>query len=285
MQIIEDYKNWLGFEKKRSQNTSVSYINDLLKFIDFLKEAYPEHSILEVDEAMIKSWFIYLIKNGISSSTIHRKRSSLNSFFNFLMENGYTENNPVLLTEAPKKKKRLAKFIPENEITQLLKELEPEADKEEILILEVFYFTGMRLSELINLKVKNFNNNSLKILGKGSKERMIPLNKEISEKIAVHIQKKPIVSEYIFNTKNGGKLYPMYVYRLVTKYLAIIKNISKRSPHILRHTFATHLMNNGAELLSIKKLLGHENLMATQIYTHNSLDRLKNIYKIAHPKA
>jgi integrase/recombinase XerC len=199
--------------------------------------------------------------------------------------------DPMLKIQSPKTSKKLPVFVEKEKMIDLLDNLSFEGDPEGIrnkLIIEMFYATGMRLSELINLKEKNVDLSTcqLKVLGKRNKERIIPFGNELKHKIEEYLQTKPVnADEYLFVGKSGNKMYEKLAYRIVKKYLSMVTTLDKKSPHILRHTFATHMLNNGADLNAIKELLGHANLSATQIYTHNTVEKLKNIHKLAHPKA
>jgi integrase/recombinase XerC len=220
---------------------------------------------------------------------VNRKISTLKTYFKFLIREKEISESPMLKIVAPKSKKRLPIFIEENQIENLLNEVEfdegfiGERDK---LIIELFYVTGIRLSELVNIKISDvdFNNNLIKVLGKRNKERLIPLSISIVNELEFFIKKYDL-NQYLFTNLGGTKVYNKLVYRVVKKYISKISSVSKKSPHILRHTFATHMLNNGADINAIKELLGHANLSATQVYTHNTIGKLKSIYKQAHPRA
>jgi integrase/recombinase XerC len=233
-----------------------------------------------------------MIQDNYTSKSVNRKISSLKSYFKYLKKIKVLKTNPMLKIVSPKLKKRLPNFIRETNIEKLLnqdaKDLEPE-EKRDLFIVEVLYLTGMRRSELINLKISDVDitNGQIKVLGKGNKERIVPLNPKILNKLQNHINSKneEEPSIYVFSTSKGKKMYDKMLYNIVKKVLSEITTSSKKSPHVLRHSFATHLSNNGADLNAIKELLGHANLAATQIYTHNSIEKLKEVYKKAHPKA
>ncbi len=286
------FLQYIKDEKRFSPHTILAYKNDLKQFFDFLTNMKIQEST-EINHSIIRSWIIYLIENNISNRSVNRKLSTLKSYFKYLVKEGIIEENPMHKVLAPKTAKRLPVFLEESSMDLLLDEVDfgegfiASRDK---LILELFYSTGIRLSELINLKINNLNtfNKSLKVLGKRNKERIIPLNNLVHERITDYLKKRKEEghpSDYVFITDKGKKIYEKLVYRLVNSYLSKVTTITKKSPHVLRHTFATHMLNNGADLNAIKEILGHSNLSATQIYTHNTIDKLKTIYKQAHPKA
>ena len=286
------FLQYIKDERRLSPHTIIAYQNDLNQFSDFLISLEIQ-DIKEVNHSIIRSWIVHLIENSVSNRSVNRKLSTLKSYFKYLIKESSIEENPMNKVLAPKTAKRLPVFIEESSMDLLLDEVDFgegfTADRDK-LILELFYSTGMRLSELINLKVNDLDsfNQSLKVLGKRNKERIIPLNNIVYERINNYLQKRKEEghqSEYLFITDKGKKIYEKLVYRLVNSYLSKVTTITKKSPHVLRHTFATHMLNNGADLNAIKEILGHSNLSATQIYTHNTIDKLKTIYKQAHPKA
>jgi len=288
---LESFLNYLRFEKRYSQHTLIAYQNDLESFLNFLCESFETPSIKEISAAMIRSWLASLKEDAITSKSINRKISSLKSFFKFLMCEGLIESTPMSIIIAPKISKRLPVYVEEKDMQTLFNYVEFSDDwqgKTEKLIIQLFYATGMRISELINLKESqiDFSYRHIKILGKGNKERIVPLNVDILNLLSNYIQQKPVpFAKNIFINKNGKPLYAKQVYNLVKKNLSLVTTVKKRSPHILRHSFATHLTNNGADLNAVKELLGHSSLAATQVYTHNSIDKLKEVFKKAHPKA
>jgi len=242
---------------------------------------------------MIRSWMVFLMENKISARSINRKLTTLKSFYKFLIREGILETNPLLKIISPKTAKRLPVFI-EREKMELLLDSDswPEGypGMRDKLIVEMFYSTGIRLSELVNLKVEDidFQKSTIKVLGKRNKERLIPFSKKLDVLIRDYLQLKDREFNFcpeLFLTNKGRKIYPKLVYLIVCSHLKDVTTLDKKSPHVLRHTFATHLLNNGAELNAVKELLGHANLSATQVYTHNTIDKLKRIYKQAHPKA
>ncbi len=290
---IAPFIEYLRFEKRYSQHTCISYATDLEQFSNFIKKAYDDEPLDKVTASFIRSWLAQMKENKISSKTINRKISALKSFFRFLIKQGVINQTPMATISSPKTNKRLPVFVKEQHTETLLNHLEFSNNwqgRTEKLIIELLYNTGMRLSELINLKEGQVDIGyaQLKVLGKGNKERILPLSHQLLAEIQDYIKNKPIkhesINELLVNEK-GKPLYPKYVYRTVKKYLSLVTTLEKKSPHILRHTFATHLMNNGAELNDVKELLGHSSLASTQVYTHTTLEKLKEIHKRAHPKA
>ena len=295
MQVyLQKYIEYLKYEKRYSDHTVIAYKNDLEQFVNFF-QSYSEGSLWEnVVNKDIRSWIANFVEEGNSSKTVNRKLSSLKSFFLFLNKKEIYALNPAKLVSAPKNKKSLPKFIEEKQINFLLDEIrfedsfEGQRDK---LIIILFYYTGIRLSELINLEVNEVDteNSRIKVLGKRNKERIIPLHSKVKSHMKNYIISRNLLVKssdipFLFTTFKGSKLYPKLVYRIVNKSIAMVSTISQKSPHVLRHTFATHMLNNGADLNAIKELLGHSNLAATQIYTHNSFEKLKKVYQQAHPR-
>lgn len=288
---IQSFLDYLRFEKRYSQHTIISYHTDLEQFFKFL-EPY-NITVDAISASIVRSWLAELKGNDISSKSINRKISTLKSFFKFLMRQNVIKQTPMTTVVSPKANKRLPSFLEEKNTHTLFTHVEFGDDwisKTERLILLLFYNTGIRLSELIHLKEKNIDANYLqiKVLGKGNKERIIPVSKELLKEINEYIAQKPAklegVTEVLIN-KKGKPLYAKFVYNIVRKHLNAVTTVQKKSPHILRHTFATHLMNNGADINAVKELLGHASLAATQVYTHNTIEKLKEVYKKAHPRA
>lgn len=282
--------SYLSSERRLSQNTIVSYSNDLDQFHCFLNEHFNITSqISEVSFHIVRSWVANLFENGVQPRSINRKISTLKTFFKYLEREELIDVNPMLKVVGPKASKNLPLFVKENEIKLLLEEVAFDdgfIGKRDKLIIEIFYLTGMRLSELINIKLTDldFHNKSIKVIGKRNKERIIPLSDSVLTSIQSFIHEFDL-KEFLITNSKGNKVYSKLVYRVVRKYLSKITSINKKSPHILRHTFATHMLNNGADINAIKDLLGHSNLNATQVYTHNTVEKLKSIYKQAHPRA
>ena len=281
---------YLSAEKRFSEHTITSYSTDLDQFSIFLSEEYQiSNEVSEISFQIVRSWIASLLEKGVTPRSVNRKISTLKTYFKFLIRENIILESPMLKIVAPKSKKRLPVFIEENQIENLLNEVEfdegfiGERDK---LIIELFYVTGIRLSELINIKIFdiNFSNSLIKVLGKRNKERLIPLSINIVNELQTFV-KKHNLNNYLFTNLGGTKVYTKLVYRVVKKYIGKISSVNKKSPHILRHTFATHMLNNGADINAIKELLGHANLSATQVYTHNTIEKLKTVYKQAHPRA
>ena len=290
---IQPFMNYLQFEKRYSKHTIRSYQDDLLQFCDYLEQQYGNTPLSEISSGSIRSWLASLKDQQLTAKSINRKISTLKSFFKYALRSGGLKKTPMTNISSPKIPKRLPGYVEEKDISQLLKEIDfgsgwrAATDK---LIVNIFYQTGMRLSELINLKEDHINISSgtVKVLGKGNKERIIPVSRQLLNDIIQYLADKRQLESadqtYLLVNEKGRKLYEKYVYLAVKKYLSQVTTIEKKSPHILRHTFATHLTNNGADLNSIKELLGHASLAATQIYTHNSIEKLKEAHKKAHPK-
>ncbi len=294
-QTIQHFLDYLSFQKRYSNHTIISYKNDLTAFFNFLLIQFGETSLAEIKPTYIRSWLADMKQHGMESKSINRKISSLKSFFKYQLRQQSILVSPMTAIISPKVNKRLPQFVDKKDITTLLTYAEfPDtwAGKTDELILHLFYNTGMRQAELTDLKEADISktNSSIKVLGKGNKERIIPVSNQLMNKMQDYIaQKRKLLAafdiEVLLVTISGKKLYPRYVYNTVNKYLKEVTTIDKKSPHVLRHTFATHLMNNGADLNAVKELLGHSSLAATQIYTHNTIEKLKDIHKKAHPKA
>lgn len=292
---IETFLQYLQFEKRYSQHTITAYRKDLEQFFTFLTDQYDQPAITSISPVFIRSWLAGMRNDKITPKSLNRKISSLKSFFKHQVKMGGLKQSPMTTIVSPKAGKRLPSFVAENDMETLQNYVEfPDTWKGQTdkLLLALFYATGMRLSELIGLKESQVDrsNSQVKVLGKGNKERIIPVSKNLIASIAGYMQnKKRLLGEtshlHLFVNEKGKPLYPKYVYNVVKGNLSKVTTVSKKSPHVLRHTFATHLMNNGADLNAVKELLGHSSLAATQIYTHNTIDKLKDIYKKAHPKA
>ena len=281
---------YLSSEKRFSEHTIKSYTTDLKQFTSFLLSEFQIiDEIHEISFQIIRTWIASLLEKGINPRSVNRKISTLKTYFKFLIREGELIENPMMKVVAPKSKKRLPIFIEEDQIASLLNEVQFEkgfVGQRNKLIIELFYVTGIRLSELINIKISDvdFNNQSIKVLGKRNKERIIPLSSSMINSLDNFTENNQN-NHFLFTNLDGDKLYTKLVYRLVNKYIAKISSVNKKSPHILRHTFATHMLNNGADINAIKELLGHANLSATQVYTHNTIEKLKTVYKQAHPRA
>ena len=290
---LQSFLDYLQFEKRYSQHTLLSYQNDLEQFFAYLASQFDSPPVAEIKAMFIRSWLAELKEEAISSKTINRKISSLKSFFKYEIRTGVLDHSPMTTIVAPKIGKRLPAFVEEKDMATLFEHVEFTNDwkgRTERLVLLLFYSTGMRLSELINLKESQLDasNSQVKVLGKGNKERIIPIARELTEDIQRYISEKPMRKEgitMVFVSEKGRPLQPRSVYSFVKQHLTLVTTIQKRSPHILRHSFATHLMNNGADINAVKELLGHSSLAATQVYTHNTIEKLKEVFKKAHPKA
>lgn len=292
--MIDRFLQYLQFEKRYSEHTLTAYSKDLTDFHGFLSENFENVPLEKVDNKMIRSWVAQLMDDGISARSIRRKLSALKTFYRYLQRNDIVDANPASGVVAPKMQQRLTSFIPQSYTKELFTdEPLPEnfSDVRDIVIMETLYATGMRRSELVQLKDSdvNLSNRTIRVLGKGNKTRIIPMTAKLGAVIEVYFREK--TKEFGLNktnlflvTNDGNPVYPQFIYRKVKQYLISV-NLEKRSPHVLRHTFATHLMDEGADINAVKELLGHSGLAATQIYTHNTIDKLKNTYKHAHPRA
>lgn len=292
---IQEFLNYLKFQKRYSQHTIVAYKNDLDSFFSFITDQFGETQIGDIKTTFIRSWLAGLKEMGMESKSINRKISSLKSFFKYQLRMETIGFSPMAGIVSPKISKRLPQFVDNAGIDLLFSHIEfPDGwnGRTQRLILELLYNTGMRQAELIGLKETQIDkgNSSIKVLGKGSKERVIPVGGHLMKQLGEYMAEKPRQFEqydkaFLLVTASGKKMYQGYVYNTVKKYLSLVTTIDKKSPHVLRHTFATHLMNSGADLNAVKELLGHSSLAATQIYTHNSIEKLKDIHKKNHPKA
>lgn len=287
--MLDKFLKYAITEKRFSEHTVIAYEKDLRQFLEFT-EVESEVEIKEVNSSLVRSWMVSLLENDYSALSVHRKLSTLRSFFKWLQKEGVIEKNPMRSISGPKVKKELPSFAQQGEL--LNDEIEPFFSDDfdgvrDRLMFEMFYQTGIRSSELINLKVKDVQNDTIKVLGKRSKERIIPIDKGLLKLIncySVLRSEVGVMSDYLIVLKSGKKLYPKFVYRKINNYLGKATGLRKKSPHVLRHTFATHMLNNGAELEVLKDILGHANLSATQVYTHNSFAQLTNIYSQSHPR-
>ena len=292
---VQSFLEYLKYEKRYSIHTLTSYQTDLVDFFDYLEAQFGKVSLKEIDHNYVRSWLAGLKEKNLSSKSINRKISSLKSFFKYQLKIGVIETTPMTNVISPKSSKRLPVFVRESETKELMQSLNQSTEDWKTLngkmLISIFYATGMRLSELITLKEKqiDFSRSQIKVLGKGNKERIIPVSREAMQTIREYIQVKKRdfekTDDVFLVTEKGKKVYPKYAYLLVKKILSKTSSLDKQSPHVLRHSFATHLMNNGADLNAVKELLGHSSLASTQVYTHNSIEKLKNVYKKAHPKA
>jgi len=292
---LREFLNYLSFQKRYSQNTVISYQNDLSAFFDFVLKEYKISEISEISTSIIRTWLAFLKESKYTSKSVNRKISSLKAFFKYQLKLQRIPVNPVSTITSLKVSKRLPSFVAEKDINTLLNHdffADDFDGKTKSLVFEILYQCGLRRNELIHLKEKDIDDGSrtIKVLGKGNKERIIPVSKSLIDSIGKYIlgkrQELPeLSSETLLVNKKGKPLDPKFVYNLVKNNLALVSTADRKSPHVLRHTFATHLTNNGAQINAVKELLGHSSLASTQIYTHNTIEKLKEVYKQAHPKS
>jgi len=288
-----EFLKYLEYEKRYSKNTIKSYNNDLQQFIVFCEVTIGTFEPDTITERHVRAWIVDLSKSNISPRSINRKITTLRVFFKFIKRLNIIDQNPLEKFSRLKQKKELPWFVDEPTMEKLFSEVDFSEEYEGVrdkMILELFYATGMRLSELINIKVQDLDlgKSSVKVLGKRNKERIIPLYDTIGDRLIPYLKirkEQQSNTDYLFLTKKGRKVYEKFVYRLVNSCLAKVTTMEKKSPHVLRHTFATHMLNNGADLNSVKEILGHASLSATQVYTHNTFEKIRNIYKQAHPRS
>jgi len=291
----ESFLQYLGTEKRYSPHTIRSYRNDLGQFYTWLAANLIPENPEEITSHHIRAWIVSLMDSGIIPVSVHRKISCLRVFFRFLRKEGIITSDPLEKVILPKRKKTLPVFVEEGALDKLLDEIDFGSDftgLRNLLIIEMLYLTGMRRSELTGLRTMDvdFSGATIKVTGKRNKQRIIPLSGPFVSRIKEYMRFRNEVAgagneSWLFITAKGNKLYDKYVYNIVRSYLAMVTTIEKKSPHVLRHTFATHMLNRGADLNAIKEFLGHANLSATQVYTHNTFEKLKKIYKQAHPRA
>jgi integrase/recombinase XerC len=292
---IKQFLEYLKFEKRYSLNTLTAYEIDLESLSKYLADEMGITESAAIGSSFIRSWLAGMKDQKASAKTINRKISSLKSFFKYLLRNGLILKSPMTQIISPKVGKRLPVFVKEDDILQLIQTLNASTEDwksyNEKMLFTIFYATGMRLSELINLRESqiDFGRSQIKVLGKGNKERVIPVTSSVMKAIEEYVENKKRLFEspedYLLVTEKGKKLYPRYAWERINRILGEATTLDKKSPHVLRHSFATHLMNNGADLNAVKELLGHSRLAATQVYTHNTIEKLKDLYKKAHPKA
>ena len=293
MGMKDKFIKYLKFEKRLSENTVISYKTDLDQFFSFYKEHSTSQEIEKVDKRTIRSWIVKLSLSNLSAKSINRKIASLKSFFKFLVKRDLIKKNPSSHINSLKTDQKIPSFIKERDINFLFKNIDTKEDftgQRDLLILELLYGTGIRISELINIKISdiNFTKKEIKVIGKRNKERIIPLHNNAiyqTKKYLKLAEKEGYKNQYLLFTKKGEKIYPMLVNRIVKKHLSTLIKSKKYNPHLLRHTFATHILNKGGDLNSIKDLLGHSSLAATQVYTHNSIEKLKETFNSSHPRA
>ncbi len=296
--VIAPFIDYLRFEKRFSQHTVRAYQDDLIQFFDFLELQFGSMDLPAIQGSFVRSWLASMKDNGMSSRTLNRKISSLKTFFRYQVRQGVLEVTPMANVVAPKVEKRLPVWVREEEVMKWGSEEEEKKEspwhkRTRILVTKVLYYTGIRTSELLGLKENaiDFSYRHIKVLGKGNKERIIPMEEDLLKEIKEYMQEKRKEFEapdltYLFVYGKGKRLYQRLMYDMVKKTIQETgTTIDKKSPHVLRHTFATHLLNNGADINSVKELLGHASLAATQVYTHNTIEKLKDVYRKAHPKA
>ncbi|WP_341222295.1 tyrosine-type recombinase/integrase [Polaribacter atrinae] len=293
--MIDPFLEYLTLEKKYSLHTITAYKNDLTSFRDFLETEYSQESLLEVHYPQIRSWIVFLVDTQISNRTINRKVSSLKSFYKFLQKTKRIDLNPLSKHRALKTEKRVQVPFTSKEINAVINQIELEVDVDftsirNKLIVELFYSTGIRRAELINIKERDvsLSDKTIKVLGKRNKERFVPLLGSVIQTLNQYLKLKQeftIGLEELFITEKGNKIYETLVYRIINTYFSQVSSKQKKSPHILRHSFATHLLNEGADINSVKELLGHSSLASTQVYTQNSLAVIKKVYNQTHPKS
>ena len=293
--MISSFLRYLTYEKRYSAHTLTSYENDLSQFQDYLQESLQITDIAKATHLDIRSWIIALVEENLQPRSINRKMATLRSFYKFLLKRESISQDPTLRIKALKTPKSLPHFVQEKELMQLLDQFPFGADffgSRDRLVLELLYATGIRLAELLGLRDEEVDiaASTIRVLGKRNKERIIPLSHSIVAVLKNYQKEKKNLfgenaSPHLVVTDKGEQAYPMFIYRLVKKYLGTFTSTEKQSPHVLRHTFATHLLDKGADLNAVKDLLGHSSLAATQVYTHNSLEKLRKVFEQAHPKA
>lgn len=292
--LHNSFLNYLSYEKRYSPHTVKAYRTDLTQFLDYAAEQFEVIQPQDVTHVFVRSWIVHLIEQGLGNTSINRKISCLKAYFRYLKRTGIVTVNPMVKVISPKVGKRLPVFVEEKNMESLFDSSLFSGDfdgQRDALVMELFYNTGIRLSELIHLKESDVDmrQNQIKVLGKRNKERIVPIAPRLSEIIQSYLalkkeQKFGIQTAELIVKSDGVKMYEKLVYRIVNRYLGFVTTMKKKSPHVLRHTFATHMLNKGADLGAIKEILGHSSLAATQLYTHNSIEQLKDVHRKAHPK-
>lgn len=292
---VEQFLTYLQHEKRYSPHTVQSYRTDLIQFRDFMSQTF-ELELTAVEYVHVRNFMVWLMEEGIAENSVGRKLSTLRSFYKYLVRRQIIQSSPMALVKAPKVPKRLPVFVDDQKLDLLLDSEEffneSFSSVRDRLVIETLFGTGMRLAELLSLKESdiNFYESTIRVLGKRNKERIVPVSKLLEDQLRAYVELKTLQNfdnkmGGLFVTDKGADAYPTLIYRIVQRYLSFISTQDKKSPHVLRHSYATSLLNRGADLNAIKELLGHASLAATQVYTHNSVERLKSIYKQAHPKA
>ena len=292
-EIIIHFLKYIKYEKRSSEHTVTAYQTDMLQFEAYLKKTYDFLHLQLADFQMIRSWIVSMAEVKVENRSINRKIATLRTFYKFLLQKKIIDKDPMIKISVLKTQKTIPSFVRETEMDTLLDDIEFPDDfvgVRDKLILELLYGTGMRLSEMIDLKERDidFYNRTITVLGKRNKQRIIPINQLLVKLIQAYQEFKQtelLGNDYLIVSEKGIQAYPVMIQRITKKYLSLVTTLTKKSPHILRHSYATHLLNNGAELTAIKDLLGHTSLSATQVYTHNSMEKIKKIYQQAHPKA
>ena len=292
--LKEKFIKYLRYEKNYSSHTEISYYKDITQFQAFVENEVGEFDPLAIDSDIIRMWMVLLMEQGMKPSTVNRKLSAVKSFFRYLQRKEYLEVNPALYLEGPKMNQKLPDFVKHQD---MLKVLSPESFTDDFeghrnrFIIQLLYLTGIRTEELLNIKDTDvdLSSNTLQIHGKGNKDRLMPISDKTAqlfqEYISIRNEEVENITPYLFVRKNGKQLYQRLLYSIVNTHLSEVKTLSKKSPHVLRHSFATAMLNNGAEINSVKSLLGHESLASTQVYTHVTFKELKKVYNNAHPRA
>lgn len=293
-QLIEKYLRYLRYERNYSPHTEISYSEDLRQFAEFVNQNHNGIDLREIDSDIVRLWVVSLLELKLSARTVNRKLSALKSFCRYLLRVGEVENNPLKKIVGPKTKKPLPSFVNYSDMKKVLSEEDFDCtflSMRDRLILEIFYVTGIRRAELIGIKDVDidFSAKILQVTGKRNKQRLIPVSDALLNMIALYMSARnrdvKVLSGYLFVKEDGEPLYPMLVHRIVNERLAWIPTLTKTSPHVLRHSFATGMLNNGADINAVKELLGHSSLASTEVYTHTSFEELKKIYNKAHPRA
>jgi integrase/recombinase XerC len=289
--MLNNFEQYLTKEKRYSEHTCLAYIKDIEQFCEFAGiEAYGSNDWKEVSQSLARSWVASLLKSKITAKSVNRKLSSNRTFFKYLMTRGVVAVNPFASVHGPKVAKRLPEFVQKNEIS--VEKIDALFSDDNFgfrdrIMFEILYQTGIRLSELINLKESDLSANTIRVIGKRNKERVVAISNELHADLMELIGLKKVLGvehDFLFFTDSLKKMYPKFVYRKINYYLSQVTGMNQKSPHIMRHTFATHLLNEGVSIEILKEILGHANLAATQVYTHNSFEQINSIYKSAHPR-
>ena len=289
---IEDFLEYLQSQKRYSEHTIIAYRKDINQLKSYLLEQYDLSSVVNATQIMLRSWLVHLMEQKYSPESVNRKIASVRSFYKFLLQRQRISNNPASALRNLRTKSRLPEFLQEKELVDLLhvKPMDSFIDVRDYTILFLVYSCGLRRSEVIELHLEDLHHDHIRIFGKGGKERIVPLTRELKELLENYIKMRDSLDvekldSNLFVRKNGMKLYPKLVYNIVQHYLRKFTNLNKKSPHVLRHSFATHMVNRGADINTVKELLGHSSLAATQVYTHTDIEQLKKVYSKAHPKS